>query len=254
MYKCSLCDYACDKFAEAIDHMIIKHPDDELRIRKQVGKDTAKTIVWQTKNFQVIPSVIKANGCFIYCEPTKEIIKIAKLTDMDEFPGLSNTNSCQEGLIDTPDKIKNLHSDESPFKSPVSKRLKFTSTPIKYSQSKRLCSGKPNEDEDQCIEDIEQELSREFSDMSIEEINEDTEDTSDISYLVSLIPDVLANLATNNQKDTFIKFNKMVAEGTFPMTNIAYLLFLDIVEWFSTESTTQMRYSDETKKYSGVLA
>ena len=37
----------------------------------------------------------------------------------------------------------------------------------------------------------------------------------------------------------------MLAEGTFPIrTNIAYLLFLDIVEWYSTESNTKMRYSE----------
>ena len=42
---------------------------------------------------------------------------------------------------------------------------------------------------------------------------------------------------------------KMLAEGTFPLKNIAYLLFLDIVELFSRDSTSQMRYSEETKKF-----
>ena len=47
--------------------------------------------------------------------------------------------------------------------------------------------------------------------MSIEEIKEDNniEDTSDLSYFSSLIPDVLANLAANNQKDIFLKLNKI---------------------------------------------
>ena len=34
--------YTCEKFAEVIDHMIIKHPQDELRIRKLVENDPAR--------------------------------------------------------------------------------------------------------------------------------------------------------------------------------------------------------------------
>jgi hypothetical protein len=33
----------------------------------------------------------------------------------------------------------------------------------------------------------------------------------------------------------------LLASGTFPLHNICYLLFLDIVEWFSCDSTTHMR-------------
>ena len=32
----------------------------------------------------------------------------------------------------------------------------------------------------------------------------------------------------------------LLASGTFPLQNICYLLFLDIVEWFSCDSTTHM--------------
>ena len=49
-----------------------------------------------------------------------------------DFPNLSATNSLSEGLIDTPDKKTNVCSDESPFNSPFLKKLKFTSTPNKY--------------------------------------------------------------------------------------------------------------------------
>ena len=40
-YKCSTCECTCEKFAEVIDHMIIKHPQNELRIRKLVEIDPA---------------------------------------------------------------------------------------------------------------------------------------------------------------------------------------------------------------------
>ena len=162
-YRCSTCGYTCEKIAEVIDHMIIKHPQDELRIRKLVKKDPAKSIVWQTKIFQVTPSVVKDNGCFIYSEPKTETIKIAKLATTYDFPVLSGTNSFSENLIDTPDKKTNVIS-ESPFKSPAPKSLKFTSTPNKNSPRKQLCSGNVNEDDNQCLEEeIEQDfLSRDF--------------------------------------------------------------------------------------------
>lgn len=184
--------------------MIIKHPQDELRIRKLVENDPAKSILWQTKNFQVTPSAVKDNGCFIYSEPKTETIKIAKLATIYDFPELSGTNSFSENLTDTPDKKTNVLSD-SLFKSPAPKRLKFTSTPNKNSPRKQLCSGNVNEIDNQCLEEIEQDLSRDFCNMSMERIKEDNiEDTSDLSYLSSLIPDVLTNLAANNQKDIFV--------------------------------------------------
>ena len=247
-YKCSICEYTCGPFAEIIDHMIIKHPNDELRIKKLVRKGPADVMFWQSKNFHVTPSVVKDNGCFIYSEPTKGTIKISKLKATDNNSKHSDQHPVSEGLIGTPDRKTSVFVDDSPFKSPISKKLKFTSTPNKFSPIKPILGETDCEDVNPCLDELEQDLSEDFSNMSIEEIEEgDIGDTSDVSYLISLIPDVLANLDASNQKDTFIKFNKMVAEGTFPMTNIAYLLFLDIVEWFSNDSTTQMRYPEETK-------
>ena len=34
----------------------------------------------------------------------------------------------------------------------------------------------------------------------------------------------------------------MLALASFPMDNIAFLLFLDVVKWHNSESTTLMRY------------
>ena len=91
------------------------------------------------------------------------IIKIAKLTARYDFPELSATKSLPEGLIDTSDKKTNVCSDESPpLKSPVPKKLKFTSTPNKYSPSKQLCSGNVNYNDDLLQKEIEQDLWRDL--------------------------------------------------------------------------------------------
>jgi hypothetical protein len=64
-----------------------------------------------------------------------------------------------------------------------------------------------------------------------------------------LLPKVLKSLEDVGQKESFLKFMGLIASGTFPLHNICYLLFLDIVEWFSCDSTTHMSYAHETVKF-----
>ncbi|KAK3086499.1 hypothetical protein FSP39_019282 [Pinctada imbricata] len=67
--------------------------------------------------------------------------------------------------------------------------------------------------------------------------------------LGSMLPKVIEALETEGQLETYLKFNRLLAAGDFPMTNICYLLFLDLVEWFSCPTTTLMRYRSETLKF-----
>ena len=231
-FKCIKCNFSCSQFAEMIDHMIVRHPDDEIVFRKLVLNAKSKATVWQTKTFPVTPSVIKDKGSFIYSIPETEKIKIEKLNPTDDCPNFNDNKAIPKDLTSTPEKKSYCLDVESPLRSPIIKKFKFSST--------------PNESFDMMKE---HELSSDLSNMSICDTEEDCDTSFDSVYLTSLIPSVLENLAANNQRDTFLKFNKMLAEGTFPMSNIAYLLFLDIVEWYSTDSTTNMRYSDETKQF-----
>ena len=57
------------------------------------------------------------------------------------------------------------------------------------------------------------------------EINE-AEYEEEMKELHNLIPGVLRNLKTENQLEAYMKFNRMVAESKFPLTNIGYLSFL----------------------------
>ena len=42
----------------------------------------------------------------------------------------------------------------------------------------------------------------------------------------------------------------MMSEDRFPIENICFQLFLDVIEWYSAPNTSQMRYiHDETKQY-----
>ena len=47
----------------------------------------------------------------------------------------------------------------------------------------------------------------------------------------------------------FLKFFQLVSKGKFPMKNIALQLWLEVVKWSAIDSTTEMRYSENTKKF-----
>ena len=165
----------------------------------------------------------------------------------------------------------------SPF-SPIAKKARLTSTPVKRclftsdqnekDSNECLFTSHQNEKDsyeidsadafkvDNCYDDnitvyeIDNDvgnLSTCILNMSIAEMPEET--AGEIKESNNLVPKVLENLKTKGQVETYIAFNRLVAENSFPLTNIPYLMFLDIVNWFTTETTTQMRYTDEVKRF-----
>ena len=44
------------------------------------------------------------------------------------------------------------------------------------------------------------------------------------------------DLKTAGKYEVFMKFMKLVANNVFPLNNIAFLLFMDNVEWFSEDN------------------
>jgi hypothetical protein len=53
--------------------------------------------------------------------------------------------------------------------------------------------------------------------------------------VVEVFQDVLDKLSDVGKKDKLLKFFKLVRDGKFPFNNIAFELFLDIVEWFDKD-------------------
>jgi hypothetical protein len=64
--------------------------------------------------------------------------------------------------------------------------------------------------------------------------------------MIDLLPKVLKSLEDVGQKESFLTFMGLIESGTFPLHNICYLLFLDIVEWFSCDSTTHMFHRSQS--------
>lgn len=67
--------------------------------------------------------------------------------------------------------------------------------------------------------------------------------------IMRMLPLVLSSMREHGLYEVWKKFHEMVAAGSFPMKNIAYLLFLDVVRWYSSESTTTMRYDDVVSRF-----
>ena len=64
-----------------------------------------------------------------------------------------------------------------------------------------------------------------------------------------LLPVVIASLAEEGFDKTLLEFFKQVSLGQFPLQNISFLLWMEVIKWFSCGNTSTMRYSDATKKF-----
>ena len=79
---------------------------------------------------------------------------------------------------------------------------------------------------------------------------EDNENDQTFVTLSEMLPTVIQSLKGAGKMNEYIQFNRLLSDGKFPMTNIAFLLFLDIVRWYSLDdSTTTMRYCEEVKEF-----
>jgi hypothetical protein len=74
-------------------------------------------------------------------------------------------------------------------------------------------------------------------------------DSALMAEIVELLSAVLHTLRDSDKIDMYITLTELIANKKLPMSNIDFPLFTDVVEWFSTENTHQMRYSDNIKQF-----
>ena len=70
-----------------------------------------------------------------------------------------------------------------------------------------------------------------------------------IQEVVSLLPAVLKELQKIGQQNVVKDFFKLVCDGKFPMNNILFLLWTEVVQWFTLENSSKMIYMDQTKNF-----
>ncbi|CAG2201473.1 unnamed protein product [Mytilus edulis] len=74
-------------------------------------------------------------------------------------------------------------------------------------------------------------------------------DTDNSTELYELLPSVIQALTNEGEMDSYVKFNRFLAGNKLPLKNIAFLLFKDVVSWYSLDDSHKMRYSPEVKQF-----
>ena len=90
-----------------------------------------------------------------------------------------------------------------------------------------------------------------YSDLRVSETHgKDKSDEEEcLKTLTELAPTVLSELKKYELQESFLHFFREVADRKFPLTNIAFLLWLDVVNWYKNDVTSSMRYMEQTKKF-----
>ena len=88
-----------------------------------------------------------------------------------------------------------------------------------------------------------------YSDLGVSEIQDSDDEEESLKTLTELAPVVLSELKKYELQEPFVHFFQEVADGKFPLTNISFLLWLDVVNWYKHEVTSSMRYMEQTKKF-----
>ena len=63
----------------------------------------------------------------------------------------------------------------------------------------------------------------------------------DIQEMYAILPDVLKTLEESGTKNPSWIFCRLVHSNNFPLDNIAYLLWVEVLRWYTMENTSSMR-------------
>ena len=76
-------------------------------------------------------------------------------------------------------------------------------------------------------------------------LGDDIEDQSN----QELLTDAIKVLKEHNVYNEVVTFLKLVSQKDFPLDNVAFQLFLDVVKWFDTEDVRSIRHNDTSMTF-----
>ena len=198
-FGCYYCHVLRDSFSDVVKHSASVHEFDKLKIRSRELNVITGKIGYRTHNFNIIPNEIKVNR-------QKNDVKCGE-------PGNLSI------------RISGHHNEDvSILKNPLSKKFKFSEhSDLNELQTSCDNSGTFLKDDnlnvdDQTLPELEFEVN---------------DDDTNREILISQIPQVMQAMKDIGQLDTRIKFNDMIISKEFLFSNITFLLFMDVVRWFS---------------------
>ena len=148
-----------------------------------------------------------------------ETLKYRELS-LDEATGkFRNVTKTHQGII--PSELKHRGKTfTSSDNSKIVVKSKYVCKKLKLNTPVKVVEQTP--EDDNCDSD---DLAEKLKKLSV---------SDEISIL---LPKVIENLEESGHLDYYLKYNELLASGRLPFDNICYLLFLDVVEWSSTENT-----------------
>ena len=209
-YLCYYCPAGGGSFQEIIKHVEKEHSTRIVKVRSLELHVESGKMGYRTHNFQVMAKDIHK--------------KNQRLVVKSDEPG--NLVISVEG----PEEDKST----SMIRSPLAKKIKRVEA-----NDEMNCSNKVTENSENKFE----------ADFRMLSDDDDKESISDVKVFTEQLPSVIETLRKHGQLEIWKKFNDMVCKNEFPMTNIAYLLFLDVVKWFSHDNSVCMRYDDQVTKF-----
>lgn len=182
---------------------------------------------FKSRTIQILKSLWKA----VYCLLT---ITLASTSVSDTSSSTSNNAKCS--LF----QIKELHN---------------TSTEESFESSLSLIDIKIDDKQSTSVSDITLPLTSYIAECSEceQHFAYDTTPQSEAynnDDAVNILQDVIQILSRESRLDQVIlTFFRQVKENRFPLNNISFLLWYEVVQWYECRTTTRMRYSEETKTF-----
>ena len=67
--------------------------------------------------------------------------------------------------------------------------------------------------------------------------------------MAKMLPKILDEFSKYGMENDLLTFFHLVSENRFPFSNIAFMLWLEIVRWYGQDSSSTMRYMGQTKMF-----
>ena len=143
----------------------------------------------------------------------------------------------------------------TPTKSPHHKRFKPSKLPFTCLKPE---TNQPESSSFSCFKpidsDSDDEIHIKVNNSSVEDevkhSDQSSETQDEMNEMIRLIPIVLDKITSEGlERNLFVDFFRQISSNTYPIKNIAFLLWTEVVSWYNQDTSSTMRYSEETKKF-----
>ena len=89
-------------------------------------------------------------------------------------------------------------------------------------------------------------------DIGLASANPKVSTEENMDSIISTMPSVIDYLKSEGKLEIWKNFHFLLASHKFPLNNIAFLLYLDVVKWFDCDNSVTMQYNPDITKFWGI--